>query len=187
MSRVVAWVPNALGVFRLLLAVPIVVVLLDRQYGTALALVALAGVSDVLDGYIAKRFDCQSRFGSLLDPAADKLLLTSVFVSLTAIGLVPLALTAIVVGRDVVIVLGVIAWFLVIGPVDAEPAVISKLNTVCQTGFALCAIGLAAYGLPPENVVGLLGAAVVFTSITSGMYYVLGWGWRAWRSTHAAA
>ncbi|WP_428102734.1 CDP-alcohol phosphatidyltransferase family protein [Candidatus Rariloculus sp.] len=181
------WIPNALCVFRVLLVAPLVVLLIEREYTAALALMVLAGASDALDGFLARKFDCRTRLGSLLDPAADKLLLTSVFVSLTVIGLVPLAMTAIVVLRDVVIVFGALAYHRLIGPVSGAPTAISKLNTACQLGFVLFAVTRAAYGLPPGIVVDMLGAAVVFTTICSGTNYVLSWSRRAWRATHAAS
>ncbi len=126
------WLPNAICILRLLLVVPVVLLLVEQQYAGALALIVVAGVSDALDGYLAKTFDWRSRLGGLLDPLADKLLLVSVFLALTYAGLVPLPVTAIVVGRDVVIVLGAVTYQLLIAPVEGEPTAISKLNTACQ-------------------------------------------------------
>jgi cardiolipin synthase len=152
-----------------------------------LVLIFIAGASDALDGYLAKTFGWRTRLGSLLDPAADKLLLTSVFLTLTYMGLVPLLLTVIVVARDVVIVLGAATYQLLIGPVRGEPTAISKLNTACQLGFVLFTIMHAGFAWPPRISLPILGAAVVFTSFTSGLNYVLTWSKRAWQIRHEAA
>lgn len=180
-------IPNAICVLRIILVVPIVLSLLQHRYELALALVIVAGVSDAADGFLAKRFNWRSRLGSLLDPAADKLLVTSVFLALTFAGLVPLGVTLIVIGRDVVIVGGASAYQLLIGPVRGAPTVISKLNTACQLGFVVFTMTRAAYEWPPQLSLTMLGAAVVFTSITSGLNYVLQWSKRAWRAKHGDA
>jgi cardiolipin synthase len=179
------WLPNAVCIVRMALVVPLVIALLNRQFTAALWLLVIAGGSDALDGFLAKTFDWRTRLGSLLDPAADKLLVVSVFVVLTYLGLVPAALTAIVVLRDVVIVFGAVAYQWFIEPVHGEPSSISKLNTACQLAFILFTMANAGYAWPPEISLQILGAAVVFTSITSGLNYVLRWSKRAWLVTRA--
>jgi cardiolipin synthase len=181
------WVPNAICIMRMLLVAPLVWLLLDHNYAAALAVLVIAGFSDGLDGYLAKRFDWRTRLGGLLDPAADKLLLVSLFCALTYLDLVPLALTGIVIGRDAVIVLGALTYQLLIAPVEGEPASISKLNTACQLAFVFFTITNAAFALPPKISLLVLGAAVVFTSIVSGLDYVLRWSTRAWRVAHGAS
>lgn len=182
MTMSLRWLPNAICVIRIALVVPVVSMLLSQRYDLALALIVIAGVSDGLDGYLAKTFDWRTRLGGLLDPIADKLLITSVFLTLTYVGLVPLLLTAIVVGRDIVIVLGASAYQIMIGDIRGEPTGISKLNTACQLGFVVFTITAAAFGWPPEISLVALGAAVVFTSINSGLNYVLNWSRRAWQA-----
>lgn len=181
------WLPNAICVIRVLLVVPLVAALLDERYRLALLLLIVAGGSDAVDGFLAKTFDWRTRLGGLLDPAADKLLIGSVFLTLTYLGAVPLALALIVVLRDVVIVIGSIAYHVLIEPLQGQPSGISKLNTACQLAFVLFALIDAAYGWPGQTVLLPLGAAVVFTSITSGLNYVLRWSRRAWHSSHARA
>jgi cardiolipin synthase len=180
------WVPNAICVVRMLLVAPLVWLLLRQNYAAALAVLVVAGLSDGLDGYLAKKFDWRTRLGGLLDPAADKLLLVSLFCALTYLGLVPLALTVIVIGRDVLIVLGALTYQLLIAPVEGEPASISKLNTACQLAFVFFTITNAAFELPPRISLLVLGAAVVFTSLVSGLDYVLRWSRRAWRVARGA-
>lgn len=174
------WLPNAICLVRMVLVAPLVATLIHGQYHAALALALVAGGSDLLDGLLARSFNWRSRLGSLLDPAADKLLIVSVFITLTCIGLVPAALTLIVVLRDVVIVLGVMAYQMAVEPVRGEPSAISKLNTVSQLAFAVLIVIHAAFAWPPRIWLLVVGAAVVCTSITSGLRYVLHWGRRAW-------
>jgi cardiolipin synthase len=180
------FLPNAICVARMLLVAPLVVWIVEGRYGWALLVLVVAGLSDGLDGFLAKRFGWQTRLGGLLDPAADKLLLVSTFGALTYIGLVPLALTSIVIGRDVVIVLGALCYQFFIAPVEGQPAAISKLNTACQLAMLFFTLTNAAYSWPPDVSLLVLGAAVVFTSIVSGLTYVLNWSARAWRVAHGA-
>jgi cardiolipin synthase len=179
------WIPNAICVVRVILVLPIVMALLREQFLVALVLIAVAGFSDALDGFLAKNFDWRTRLGGLLDPAADKLLVVSVYLTLSYLGLVPVLLTALVILRDVVIIAGATTYQLIIEPVEGEPAFISKLNTACQLIFVIFTLTAAALRWPPEAVLLILGAAVVFTSITSGLNYVVGWSKRAWNKTHA--
>lgn len=172
-------IPNAICVLRIALVVPLVAALFTDRFALALLLIVVAGVSDGVDGFLAKTFGWRSRLGSLLDPAADKLLLVSSFVSLTGLGLVPLALTVIVILRDFVIVGGALAYQRLAGHLEGEPTFISKLNTACQLLFVVAVIAHAQWGSPGGNWLTLLGAAVVFTSITSGLNYVLLWSRRA--------
>jgi cardiolipin synthase len=180
------FLPNAISIGRVLLVAPLVYFVVTRRFEAALVVLVVAGLSDGLDGFLAKRFDWCTRMGGLLDPAADKLLLIGAFASLSYAGLVPVELTFIVVARDVVIVLGAICYQWLIAPVQGEPAPISKLNTACQLGMVFFALTAAAYAWPPPVSLTVLGAAVVFTSIVSGLTYVLRWSARAWRVAHGA-
>ena len=181
------WIPNAICVVRILLVAPIVVLLLSEAYPVALVLIIVAGLSDALDGFLAKTFDWRTRLGSFLDPAADKLLVASVFLTLTYIGIVPLALTVIVLLRDIMIVVGTFAYQLLIEKAAVEPTIISKLNTAAQLTFVAFSVTAAAFGWPPQISLIILGALVVFTSITSGLTYVVRWSERAWQKTHESS
>ncbi|HVJ28925.1 MAG TPA: CDP-alcohol phosphatidyltransferase family protein, partial [Gammaproteobacteria bacterium] len=161
--------------------------IVEGRFAAALIVLVVAGLSDGLDGFLAKRFDWRTRLGGLLDPAADKLLLVATFASLTYVGLIPLGLTFVVVARDVVIVLGAVCYQWLIAPVEAEPAAISKLNTACQLAMLFFTLTAAAYDWPPPVSLLVLGATVVFTSIVSGLNYVLRWGTRAWRVGHGVS
>jgi cardiolipin synthase len=163
----------------MLLVVPIVVNLLNSNYPVALALIAVAGLSDGVDGFLAKNFGWQSRLGSLLDPAADKLLLVSLYFTLSWMALVPWGVTGFVIGRDVIIVAGALYYQWRVEPLTGKPSAISKANTVMQLLLALLIITAADFSWPARPVLIMLGAAVVFTSAVSGIHYVLAWSQRA--------
>ncbi len=177
-----AQIPNAICVLRMLLVVPLVVALFDGDYRLALVLIIVAGLSDGVDGFLAKTFGWQSRLGSLLDPASDKLLLVATIVCLTMLDLVPIGVTTIVILRDIVIVCGALAYLRLAGTLTGEPLLISKLNTLCQLLFVIATIMQAAWQRPATQWLVVFGALVVFTSITSGLSYVLIWSGRARRT-----
>jgi cardiolipin synthase len=172
-------IPNVISVIRMLLVVPIAVALARHELPTTLSLFAVAAASDAADGYLAKRFGWQSELGGILDPIADKLLLATVFVTLSILKLVPLWLMAAAVARDAVIVLGAMAYRFFIGPLTAHPSFISKVNTLCQAAFILAIVGRAQFSVPPAWVTMWLGALVFATVMVSGVDYVLAYGRRA--------
>lgn len=170
-----AQIPNLICVLRMVLVWPIVSALVSGRYVLALVLVAVAGLSDGLDGFLAKRFNWRSRLGGILDPLADKLLLVSAFLTLTFLGLVPLWLTAVVIIRDFVIVTGGLLYQALIGPVQPEPSRASKLNTAAQLFFVCAIIANRGFGQPPAGVLLPAGALVFVTATVSGLGYVLRW------------
>ena len=176
-----AHIPNLICVVRIILVWPIVIALLDGRYALAFGLILVAGASDGLDGFLAKRFNWQSRLGGLLDPLADKLLLVSVFVALSMTGLVPLWLTAVVIIRDLVIVSGGVMYQWLVEPVQPEPSVASKINTGIQLLYVLAVISHRTSGMPPPEFLTISGAAVFVTSTVSGLDYVVRWSGRAIR------
>jgi cardiolipin synthase len=172
-------IPNMICVLRILLVLPIVVLLLDGAFTMVLVLIFVAGFSDGLDGFLAKNFDWRTRIGGLLDPLADKILLVTVMLTLTSLELVPLWLTFVVIGRDIVIISGATAYNLLIGPVKPSPTIISKINTVLQLLYIVVVIAQQAFGWPPAIVITLAGTGVFCTSAVSGMDYVMNWGRKA--------
>lgn len=177
-----AQIPNFICVLRMLLVWPIVNALLTGRYALALSLVAVAGISDGLDGYLAKRFDWRSRIGGLLDPLADKLLLVSTFLTLAYTSLAPVWLAAVVVIRDIVIVTGGLIYQALVAPVRPEPSRASKLNTAAQLIFVCAVIANRGFGLPPAEFLIPSGAAVLVTSTVSGIDYVVRWSGKAIRA-----
>lgn len=173
------WIPNAISLLRVALVVPILLLILDGEFGWALLLFWLAGFSDGIDGYLATRFNWQTRLGALLDPIADKLLVAGLFVTLSSLGLIPLWLTAIVIFRDLVIIGGAVMYHYLIRPVEGDPTRVSKLNTALQLLFLLLVLCRAAFGWPDEITLTVLGAATLVTVVISGVDYVLRWSDRA--------
>jgi cardiolipin synthase (CMP-forming) len=175
-NRWLRHIPNIITAFRILLVIPIALALLHGERVTTIALFGVAAVSDAADGFLAKHFGWQSEVGSVLDPAADKLLLATVFVVLAVLHLVPAWFMAAAVARDLIIVSGAIAYRLSFGPIEVRPSGISKLNTLCQAFFILAVVARAEFNRPGEWVVILLGALTFLTIAVSGIDYVLRYG-----------
>ena len=174
-----SWLPNAISLLRIALIAPILMFMLDGEYGWALGLFILAGFSDGLDGYLAVRFGWSTRLGGLLDPAADKLLITGMFITLAYTQQIPIWLAAIVILRDVVIVAGAMAYNFIVKPVPGEPTRISKLNTALQMLFVLFVLSRAGFNWPDKITITVLGASVLATVVISGVDYVWSWSRRA--------
>jgi cardiolipin synthase (CMP-forming) len=173
------WLPNAISILRIILVAPILWLIASDQYLPATGLFLLAGFSDGIDGYLAKRFDWHSRLGALLDPIADKLLVAGVFIMVVYAGLIPAWLAAMVILRDVVIVGGATAYNFLVRPVEGEPTRISKLNTGLELLLLLFVLSQAATGWPPQVSITVLGACVFVTVVVSGIDYVWSWSRRA--------
>jgi cardiolipin synthase len=159
-----------------LLLVPIAVwLLVDERAATAFWVFVTAGISDAIDGFLARRFNARTPIGALLDPIADKTLLVSVYVTLGIEGQLPIWLVILVVFRDLLIVGGFLLLRAVSYTVGAQPLVISKLNTACQ--IALVAMVLARLGLALNFPVAERGFvyAVAVTTFLSGAGYIARW------------
>jgi cardiolipin synthase len=175
-------IPNVISVLRILLVAPVVYLLLSEHYKEALMLFFVAGVSDGLDGYLAKHYGWTSRLGSILDPIADKLLLVCCYAALGWLGHIPLWLVVAVFARDIVIVLGAVAFYWLIGRYEMEPSFVSKLNTVCQIVLVL-AVVMSLSVMPLSAVtINVMIWTVLVTTILSGFDYVVTWGVRAWQA-----
>jgi cardiolipin synthase len=179
MHRWLRQLPNLISSIRILLVVPIAVTLAQHRFITTFWLFGAAAVSDAADGFLARRFGWQTELGGMLDPVADKLMLATVFVMLALLGYAPIWLTAAVIARDCIIVLGAISYRVWIGPVEARPSLISKLNTLCQLGFILAVLGARQFSWPFPWIVLSLGALVFVTVVVSGIDYVLVYGRQA--------
>lgn len=168
-------IPNLITILRLFL-VPIVIwALMDRQVGWALGLFVLAGVSDGIDGFIARHFNQRSRLGAYLDPMADKLLLVSVFVVLGFMGELPLWLVIAAVSRDALIVSAVMLSTVMGHPVEVKPLYVSKANTAVQIVLAALVLADLAFGLGLKMVrqgVVLLSGLL---TVASAAAYLVAW------------
>ncbi|MCP4276003.1 MAG: CDP-alcohol phosphatidyltransferase family protein, partial [Gammaproteobacteria bacterium] len=115
-------IPNLISIMRIFLSIPVVWMLLQHNFGVALILFAIAGISDGLDGYLAKHYGWQSRLGGLLDPLADKILLVFSIFSLGRLELLPAWLVFVVILRDLVIVTGAFVYNFQVAELDAAPS-----------------------------------------------------------------
>jgi len=172
-------IPNLLSILRILLVPPVVFYMLQENYLPALILFVIAGITDSLDGWLAKRFEWQSPLGEILDPLADKLLLVSSYIVFAWLELLPVWLVVCVMLRDVVIVVGGVLYRIYFGKVDINPTYISKLNTLMQIVLiAILLLSLAWLSID-EIYINILIWIVLFTTIASGFVYVFSWGRRA--------
>jgi cardiolipin synthase len=175
MSRLGVNLPNLISLGRLLLVPLTIWLILGGRYGLAFWVFVVAGVSDALDGFIAKRFNRRTRLGALLDPVADKALLVSVYVTLGLAHQLWTSLVILVVFRDVMIVGGFLLIQAIAAPKNYGPLYISKINTGLQ--IALVAFVLARLGLAAERSIFdvVLSLAVVMTTVLSGISYIVRW------------
>ena len=171
--------PNIISALRLIAVIPVVWLLLEHHFGWALVLFAVAGVSDGVDGFLAKRYGWQSRLGGILDPLADKTLLVSCFLVLGSMGKLPIWLVMAVIFRDLVIVSGALLYHYRVADVDAAPTLMSKLNTVIQLVLVVLVI-MDAGPIPlPAALIEVLIWACLMTVVVSGVQYVWVWGRKA--------
>lgn len=171
--------PNLITGLRILLVAPFLWALLEERYSTALLLFITAGVSDALDGFLAKYFGWTSELGGLLDPIADKLLLMGAILALGWLNELPRWLVALVILRDLLIVGGAVSYHLLIERFEAAPLMISKLNTLVQL-ILVCAV-IVHYGMIPLPGTLLTGLIVLtaLTTVWSGAAYIWQWSQRA--------
>ena len=176
------YLPNCLTFLRLLLAVPLGLLILREQYDWALITGVIAGITDALDGFIARRFDALSRFGAILDPIADKVLITVTFVCMAVVELVPWYLSIAVIARDLIIIAGAAAYYRFIGPFEFAASNLSKSNMALQIAFCvLVLLSQVLDSIPPQlTLVGT--AAVLFLAAASGFDYVMSWTIKAIQS-----
>ena len=177
--------PNIITIARILLVVPTVWLLLESRYVEALVLMAVAGASDALDGWMARRFGWMSRFGAAMDPVADKLLVAATFIVFTLQEHIPLWVAAIVLGRDAVIMAGAGAYRLFFEPIQFAPTFISKANTAMQIVALLTLLfGLCGFGAVSELARLLVDPwcfyLLAVLGLSSGVDYVITWGRKAW-------
>lgn len=177
-SSLAAALPNLISLARLL-AVPVAVwLILTDKFTAAFWLFVLAGISDALDGFIAKHFTGRTMLGGYLDPLADKALLVSVYVALGYHGHIVVWLVILVVFRDVVIIGGAILYHTLTQSLKMQPLFISKLNTVAQIAFAAVLLARLGVGFDDRGALEILVHVVAATTILSGAAYLTIWGWR---------
>lgn len=172
---------NALTLMRALLAPMLAYLLLGEEFALAMGVLLLAGISDALDGFVARRFHQTSRLGAFLDPFADKLLILATAIPLAYIGRLPWWLMLLILARDLVIVTGALAYRVLTGSLEMEPTLLSKLNTVLQVGLVLLVLGDAAGWLEAESLLSVAFLSVAAVTAASGLQYVWLWSVKALR------
>lgn len=164
-------IPNLITLGRILL-VPIVVwAIASGAMWIAFVLFVAAGVSDAVDGYLAKRFGMTTELGAYLDPLADKALIVSIYLTLGINGELPRWLVILVVSRDILIVGAVLLSRLVGTPIKVKPLLVSKLNTVAQILFACVVLGSLGFNFEvPTLKLVLMGLVAVLTLLSVAAY-----------------
>jgi cardiolipin synthase (CMP-forming) len=167
--------PNLISLGRLLLVPLAIWLILGGRYGAAFWVFIIAGLSDALDGFIAKHFDRRTRLGALLDPIADKALLVSMYVTLGLAHQLWTSLVILVVFRDVMIVGGFLLIQAFSVPKQYDPLYISKINTGLQIALVAFVLARLGLGADPGGIDIGLSYAVIATTVLSGLSYLVRW------------
>ena len=167
--------PNFITIGRILL-VPITIwLIISGEFSLAFAAFVAAGLSDGVDGFIARRFNQRSELGAYLDPIADKALLVSIYVSLGLLKFLPAWLVILVVTRDVLIVGAVVLAWVVNKPMVVAPSMASKVNTVAQIILAGLVLGLLGLKVSMDHVLFAGYGSVAILTFGSGALYMRDW------------
>jgi len=171
--------PNMISLFRIVLVWPIVDGLLTEQFVLAWWLFVVAGISDGVDGYLARRFDWRTDLGATLDPLGDKLLLVSSYLVLGWLAQLPVWLVVLVILRDIIIIAGTMIYQRITGDKVIQPLMISKINTVAQILLVTVVIFSLAYWALPMLLTQIFIYIVALTTLSSGVSYMVVWTRRA--------
>jgi cardiolipin synthase (CMP-forming) len=174
-SWLFANLPNLITLARLLMTPIAVTMIVSQRYVAAFMVFVLAGISDGIDGFLAKRFELRTELGSYLDPLADKALLISIYVTLAAMGVLWPGLAILVASRDLMILFAVLVSWLLNKPVAIRPVWISKFNTVAQIAFAALLLGAKAFGYEEVVAQEVLAGIVAASTLASGGVYIAQW------------
>ena len=164
-------VPNSLTILRILLIPVFVGFMTYGRYGAALVALVCAGVTDALDGLVARLTDQRTKLGEILDPLADKLLLTSAFLTLAVLHLVPSWVVILVVSRDVILMLGTVVAHVTNSSIDISPTFWGKGTTLFQLAYVVLVVAMAWQGMKIGTLLPLLVVMVLFT-LASGFHYL---------------
>ena len=163
--------PNLFTLIRIIITPLLIILLINGRFMDALIAFTCAGITDALDGLIARILGQKTRIGAILDPIADKLLLTSSYVTLAVIGQLPKWLAIVVISRDVIIVLGVLILFLVQTEFEIRPTILGKLTTLFQLGAIFMILLTKELGVINQFIYPLILVTATLT-ISSGAHYM---------------
>ncbi len=175
-----SYLPNAITIARIFAMIPLVWFMLEKEYEYALYIAVAAGFSDLLDGYLARRFNWEGKLGRILDPIADKFMMLCCYLLFAVQGLIPNWLLIVVLVRDISIITGGVFYHYAILKVDKEsPSLLSKFNTAIQ--ILLIVIILSHHSIYQFHPVfiDVLVYLVTFFTVASGLHYVYYWGKKA--------
>lgn len=179
-------IPNVISLVRILLVAPIAYYLWIQDYSIALLLFLVGGLSDGLDGFLARRYQWQTPLGVILDPMGDKLMMLAAYLLLGWHGILPWWLVSVVILRDLILVVGTFLYHRFIGEAKLKPLWISKFNTVCQILLVLIVMvaQLKSFQWTASLSVAVeVGIWIVLsTTLLSGYAYINEWGRRAWKA-----
>ncbi|HIO91802.1 MAG TPA: CDP-alcohol phosphatidyltransferase family protein [Leucothrix mucor] len=168
-------IPNIISLFRIFLVIPVIYLIWNDSWESAFSLVLLAGVSDGLDGFLARYFHWESDLGATLDPMADKILLVAIFIVLGLKGIVPQWLVILIVARDAIIISGLLLYKLMTNELKINTLFVSKLNTALLIIFVLLHLFNLAVVAVPGVFFDILIVMIVGTTVVSGALYVILW------------
>lgn len=172
------YIPNFITGARILFVPCLIWMLFQSHFERALILVLLMGLSDALDGFLARCYGWKTTLGSYLDPIADKVMLLSAYLTFAILGWVPWWLSILVVSRDLVLLVGAVCYHLSTRQLKMDPLAISKINTFAQIILAVSLIYAQVGPLSAQVITGLIGL-VACTTLASGSQYVIEWSRRA--------
>jgi cardiolipin synthase (CMP-forming) len=172
---VVLNLPNLITIARILLVPVVVWAIASHEMQVAFILFLLAGVSDAVDGFLAKRFHMKSELGAYLDPLADKVLIVSIYVALGITEAIPRWIVILVVSRDILIVGGIMLAVLLGKPMKVKPVLVSKLNTAAQIVFAALVLAALAFGFTADLAERIIMGIVAVLTLASIGFYVREW------------
>jgi len=167
--------PNLISFLRLACVPWFINFIITQEFDSALILFIIMALSDAVDGYLARRFDWTTQLGAYLDPLADKLMLVSAFIFFAYISVLPLYLVVLVVGRDILILLGAVIFQRTGKKLQIKPNMISKVNTFIQILLVLSLIAMNII-IIPDILITILIMATVITTLSSGFLYIVDWG-----------
>lgn len=167
-------IPNFLTLLRIILVPVIVIFLIQDEYAKALIVFTIAGLTDALDGTLARVMNQQTELGAFLDPLADKILLSTSFIALSIFRLIPGWLTVIVISRDFIILLGIMILSMMSVKYEIKPLFISKVTTALQIGTVFFTLFLKCfnYDIITTNLIMVLSWLTAFFTIISGLFYI---------------
>ncbi len=168
-------IPNFLTLARLCLVPVVIVMITSHAWISAFSVFVIAGITDAVDGFIARHFNQRTELGAYLDPLADKALLASIYITLAIVSVIPVWLAIMVVARDVMILGAIILSQLLNNPMTIEPLKISKANTFAQIAFAAMMLGTLAFSISNPVIQDIMTISVAILTIGSMGAYLSLW------------